>query len=153
MILNTRVLRAMVAAAAAWIALPSGADTGGAPTFGVASDPNFVLAKEAIEVKNWNKAIYHLKYVKSDSVDVYNLLGYANRHLGNFDEAFKNYKIALQADPNHRGVHEYVGEAYLMTNNLAMAEQHLGALERICGKGCEEYKDLAREIAEYKKKK
>ena len=40
----------------------------------------------------------------------------------------------------------------MITNNPAMAEEHLAALEKICGKNCEEYKDLAREIAEYKKK-
>ena len=85
--------------------------------------------------------------------EVYNLTGYVNRKLGKMDDAFRNYKIALQMNPNHRGAHEYAGEAYLITNNLAMAEQHLAALDRICGsRGCEEYDDLAREIAEYKKK-
>ena len=39
-----------------------------------------------------------------------------------------------------------------MTNNPAMAGQHLASLERLCGKGCEEYKDLALEIADYRKK-
>ena len=100
-----------------------------------------------------DKALYRLKYVKAEDAEVYNLTGYASRKLGKMDDAFRNYKIALQMNPNHRGAHEYVGEAYLMTNNPAMAEQHLAALERICGKGCEEYKDLAQEIAEYKKKR
>jgi Flp pilus assembly protein TadD len=116
-------------------------------------DANFIAAKKAIEAKEWDKALYRLKYVKADDAEVYNLTGYASRKLGKMDDAFRNYKIALQMNPNHRGAHEYVGEAYLMTNNPAMAEQHLAALERICGQGCEEYKDLAREIAEYKKKK
>ena len=47
----------------------------------------------------------------------------------------------------------HTGEAYLLTHNLAAAEQHLAALNRICGVVCAEYKDLAREIAEYKKKR
>ena len=128
------------------------ADMGGPPSFGLASDANYIAAKKAADAKDWNKAVYYLKYVKSDDADVYNLRGYSFRHLGNFDEAFSNYKLALQIDPNHRGAHEYVGEAYLLTSNPAMAEQHLAALDRICGKGCEEYRDLAREIAEYKKK-
>lgn len=120
------------------------------PTIG--SDPNFVAAKKAIEAKQWDKALYSLKYVKAEDAEVYSLTGYASRKLGKMDDAFRNYKIALQMNPNHRGAHEYVGEAYLITNNPAMAEEHLAVLEKICGKNCEEYKDLAREIAEYKQK-
>jgi Flp pilus assembly protein TadD len=122
-----------------------------APTIG--SDPNFIAAKRAIEAKQWDKALYSLKYVKAEDAEVYNLTGYASRKLGKMDDAFRNYKIALQMNPSHRGAHEYVGEAYLITNNPAMAEEHLAALEKICGKNCEEYKDLAREIAEYKQKR
>ena len=129
------------------------ADVGGGPAFGASSDPNYIAARQAIDAKDWDKALYRLKYVKVDDADVYNLTGYANRKLGKLDEAFRNYKIALQKDPNHRGAHEYVGEAYLLANNPQMAEQHLAALERICGKNCEEYKDLAREIAEFRKKR
>lgn len=65
--------------------------------------------------------------MKPDDADVHNLRGYSYRHLGNFDEAFRNYKLALEMNPNHRGAHEYVGEAYLLTNNLPLAEQHLAA--------------------------
>jgi len=122
------------------------------PPPAIGSDPNFIAAKKAIDAKQWDKALYSLKYVKAEDAEVYNLTGYASRKLGKMDDAFKNYKIALQMNPNHRGAQEYVGEAYLITNNLPMAEQHLAALDRICGsRGCEEYDDLAREIAEYKK--
>jgi Flp pilus assembly protein TadD len=117
-----------------------------------ASDPNFAAAKKAIDAKDWNKAIDFLNKLQVNA-DVHNYLGYAYRHIGNFDEAFHNYKRALEMDPKHRGAHEYVGEAYLLTNNLPKAEEHLAALNRICGAGCEQYKDLAREIADYKKKR
>src|SRR5258705_2019124 len=123
-----------------------------APIPEIGNDSNFIAAKKAIEAKEWDKALYRLKYVKAEDAEVYNLTGYASRKLGKMDDAFRNYKIALQMNPNHRGAHEYVGEAYLITNNPAMAEEHLAALEKICGKNCEEYKDLAREIAEYKTK-
>ena len=116
-----------------------------------ASDSNFAAAKKAVDAKDWNKAIGLLNKAKVNA-DVHNLLGYSYRHIGKFDEAFQNYNRALALDPNHRGAHEYVGEAYLLTNNLPKAEEHLAALNRICGSGCEQYKDLAREIAEYKKK-
>ena len=117
-----------------------------------ATDPNFVAARKAIDAKEWRKAIDLLNKVRVNA-DVHNYLGYAYRHVGNFNEAFHNYKRALEIDPKHRGAHEYVGEAYLLTINLPKAEEHLAALDRICSKTCEEYKDLAREISEFKRKR
>ncbi len=122
------------------------------PTSAVATDPNFIAARKAIDAKDWKKAIAQLNRLAADA-DVLNYLGYSHRKLGNYDEAFRHYKRALGMDPDHRGAHEYIGEAYLLTNNLAAAERHLAALNRLCGVVCEEYKDLAREIAEYKKKR
>ena len=57
---------------------------------------------------------------------------------------------ALQLDPRHRGAHEYIGEAYLMANNLTKAEEHLAALQRICLILCGEYEDLKKAIADYR---
>ena len=152
MIRSSRTLLATVVATLLAVSVSAAlADTGGPPSFATATDSDFVLAKKAIDEKDWNKAIRLLDRVKVDA-DVLNYRGYAHRNLGNFDEAFRNYQRALEMDPNHRGAHEYVGEAYLLTNNLAMAEEHLAALNRICGSSCEEYKDLAREVAEFKKK-
>jgi DNA-binding SARP family transcriptional activator len=68
------------------------------------------------------------------------------------DPAFKHYQRALQLDPRHRGAHEYIGEAYLMVNDPAKAEEHLAALEKICLLPCEELDDLKRKIEEYRKK-
>ena len=116
-----------------------------------ATDPNFIAARKALDAKDWKNALALLNKCRVNA-DVHNYLGYTYRHLGNFNEAFHNYKRALEIDPKHRGAHEYVGEAYLLTNNLPKAEEHLAALDRICSKNCEEYKDLAREIAEFKKK-
>ncbi len=58
----------------------------------------------------------------------------------------------LQLNPRHRGAHEYAGEAYLMVNDLAKAEEHLGALRTICLIPCEEYEDLKKAIADYRRK-
>jgi tetratricopeptide (TPR) repeat protein len=63
------------------------------------------------------------------------------------DRAFEHYKRALTIEPRHRGAHEYIGEAYLMIGDKAKAREHLAALERLCGRDCEEYRDLARAIA------
>ena len=68
------------------------------------------------------------------------------------DLAFKHYGRALELDPRHRGAHEYVGEAYLIVNNLAKAEEHLAALHKICLIPCEEYEDLKKAIVEYRRR-
>jgi hypothetical protein len=59
--------------------------------------------------------------------------------------------VALKINPNHKGAHEYIGEAYLMDGKPAEAEAHLAKLEQICGnRSCEEYQDLAKAIGEWK---
>jgi tetratricopeptide (TPR) repeat protein len=64
--------------------------------------------------------------------DLENLLGYAYRHIGRFNEGFRHYEIALRLNPRHRGAHEYIGEAFLMVSNPAKAAEHLAALKEIC---------------------
>jgi tetratricopeptide (TPR) repeat protein len=71
---------------------------------------------------------------------------------GNLDAAFKYYERALDINPKHRGAHEYVGETYLLANNLPKAEEHLAALDKLCFFSCEEYRDLKAAIADYKEK-
>ena len=39
-----------------------------------------------------------------------------------------------------------------MVNNAAKAEEHLAALQKICLIPCEEYEDLKKAIAEYRKR-
>jgi hypothetical protein len=67
--------------------------------------------------------------------------------------AFKHYEAALRLNPRHRGAHEYVGEAYLLIDNLPKAEEHLAALEKICLVSCEELEDLKRAVADYRKRR
>lgn len=118
-------------------------------------DEDYAAARKAIEAKNWGEAVTRLKISERrnpDSADLHNFLGYSYRHLKQYDLAFKHYKRALQIDPRHRGAHEYIGEAYLMTGDLANAERHRDLLRGICLLGCEELVDLEKAIVEYKKK-
>ena len=118
-------------------------------------DPDLAAARKAIDAKNWPEAIRLLDRAAArepKDPDVHTLLGFAERSRGNMDLAFAHYEKALQLDPSHRGAHEYVGEAYLMVGNLAKAEEHLRTLDKLCFFSCEEYRDLKRSIAEYKKK-
>jgi tetratricopeptide (TPR) repeat protein len=111
-------------------------------------------ARKAIEAKDWAGAIQLLEVEKErqpGNADVFNLLGYCERQRGNLDAAFAWYDKALTINPKHRGAHEYVGEAWLMAGNLAKAQEHLAALDKLCTFSCKEYRELKREIAEYRK--
>jgi Flp pilus assembly protein TadD len=137
---------AIVAAPAAW-ADPS-EET---PAAGAVSD--YALGKKAVEARDWAKAIALLSRaeVQDDrNPDLENFLGYAYRNAGHLDEAFRHYRQALRLNPRHRGAHEYIGEAYLIANDLPKAEEHLAALKEICVIACEEYEDLAKAIAAYR---
>ena len=116
-------------------------------------DPDLVAGKAAIAAKNWSAAIKLLSAAAQRNgrdADVQNYLGYAYRQSGQLEPAFKHYARALQLNPGHRGAHEYVGEAYLLVNNPAKAEEHLKALQRICQGPCEEYDDLKKALADYR---
>jgi Flp pilus assembly protein TadD len=148
--LKTALSLALLAAALA--AVP-------APAMAVDSDPSppvnndHAAGKKAIEAKDWNGAIKSLTAAaqrESRNADIQNLLGYAYRNAGQLDPAFKHYQRALQLDPRHRGAHEYIGEAYLLVDNLAKAEEHLAALKRFCLSVCEERDDLMKSIERYR---
>jgi Flp pilus assembly protein TadD len=118
-------------------------------------DPDYAAGKKAIEAKDWSAAITSLSSAAlrdTRNADLQNYLGYAYRHSGQMELAFKHYGRALQLNPRHRGAHEYVGEAYLIIDNLAKAEEHLAALRKICLIPCEEYEDLRKQIDAYRKR-
>jgi len=113
-------------------------------------------ARQAIEARDWNLAVRELQAQLRDTpqdADAHNLLGYSYRKRANPDipRAFEHYRTALRIDPNHKGAHEYIGQAYLLENKPAEAESHLAKLEQICGnRSCEEYQDLANAINAWK---
>jgi len=119
-----------------------------------ALDPDFAAGKRAIVAGDWNGAIKTLTLagLRDDrNADIQNYLGYVYRRLRQLDPAMRHYQQALTLNPRHRSAHEHLGEAYLVQGDLAKAEEHLAALERICLIACEEYDDLKRAIAEYNK--
>ena len=119
-----------------------------------ALDPDYDAGKKAIEAKQWNEAIAALSSAAlrdTRNADIQNYLGYAYRNAGQLEAAFRHYERALALSPRHRGAHEYVGEAYLIVNNLAKAEEHLAALGRICLIPCEEFDELKEKIEAYKR--
>ena len=116
-------------------------------------DPDYAAGKAAIAAKDWSAAIRSLSSAAlrdTRNADIENHLGYAYRQRGQLQLAFTHYQRALQLAPRHRGAHEYIGEAYLLVNDLARAEEHLAALQQICLIPCEEYEDLKKAVADYR---
>jgi Flp pilus assembly protein TadD len=119
------------------------------------TDPDYVAGKKAVATKDWPRAIAALTAAArrdGGNADIQNLLGYAQRNSGNLDVALKHYAKALALDPKHRGAREYLGELYLMQNNLAKAEEQRAALDSLCFFPCEELTELREKIAAYRKR-
>lgn len=150
--IRTKLVPALAAALLAFAPGRLPAVDSGEPPPPVNSD--HAAGKRAIEARDWSGAIKSLTSAAqrdSRNADIQNLLGYAYRNSGQLDPAFKHYQRALQLDPQHVGAHEYIGEAYLMANNPAKAEEHLATLKRLCRTAiCEEYNDLSKKIAQYR---
>ena len=120
-----------------------------------AADPDYLAGQAAVAKGDWKSAIGAFSRAAARhpaSADVQNHLGFSHRKAGDLDAAFKYYGEALRLQPEHRGAHEYVGEAYLMKGDLAKAREHLAALDRICLLGCDEYRALKKAVAEYERK-
>ena len=77
-----------------------------------------------------------------------NYRGYATRKLGHTDEGIGYYLKSVTLDPNYPQVREYLGEAYVIKGNDELAREQLSTIEKLCGKDCEYYEDLAEALTE-----
>ena len=103
--------------------------------------------------KSWASAIESYQEAvakKPDFYQAYSDMGYAYRKTGDYEKSLAAYDKALQINPEYPQALEYVGEAYLAVGDKAKAREHLAALEKLCGRECEEYRDLAKAIADAK---
>ena len=147
----------LIAFVVLWIppAFAAGTESPASAAAGAQEDPNYAAGKQALAAGDWKAAAKALgKAVEKEpgNANAQNLLAYSYRMLGILDLAFKHYNEALRLEPEHRGAHEYIGEAYLMAGNPAKAEEHLEVLNRLCLFGCEEYRDLKKAVAEYRQR-
>ncbi len=146
--------KTLIACMLAFSLMAQAADTESTPQANT-QNSDFVVGKKAVADKNWPVAVEAFnRAAKSDArnPDIHNYLGYSYRNMDQMELSFKHYNEALRLEPNHRGANEYIGWAYLKTNQLVKAEEHLVRLEKICGKSCEEYEKLSKGVAEYKAK-
>jgi tetratricopeptide (TPR) repeat protein len=83
--------------------------------------------------------IVKLRSLEQDNhPDVANMLGYASRKLGRYDDAKYWYEKALAADPNHALTWSYYGAWHAEQGNLLKARDYLTKVQSICGE-CREY--------------
>ena len=68
-----------------------------------------------------------------------NYLGFTTRKLGDYENGEKYYLLGLEIDPSHKGINEYLGELYVVTNRIDLAKERLNVLENC---NCEEYVEL-----------
>ena len=122
------------------------------------TDPVIEKVTALIARKDWPGAAGLMKEAVATSpqnAEYHNMYAYSVRKgpTPDMNVVFKHYSEALRLKPDYRGAHEYIGEAYLMVNNLPKAKEHLARLDRLCTFGCEEYSDLKRAVAAYEAKK
>ena len=126
------------------------------PTPTINDDSNILMDKKSIhkmiDAGEYEKARSNLKiFIENNNYDheAYNLLGYVERQLQNYELAINFYKKALSIDSNFTGAHHYIAITYLEIDNLNSAKYHLDKLDLICLFGCEDFYDLKNKIAFY----
>jgi cytochrome c-type biogenesis protein CcmH/NrfG len=126
----------------------------GDPVVSESKDPVLEKVSAATRQQDWAGAAGVLRDALAadpNNPNYHNLYAYSVRKGAKPDMnlVFKHYNEALRIDPKHRGAHEYIGEAYLMTGNVAKAKEHLAQLERLCRAGCAEQATLKKEITTF----
>ena len=148
--MTNRFTRLLAATALAFAIAPAIAvDT----SYSAGPADNLTPVRAQIAAGQWAVAIDELKKLNdTGSADWNNLMGYSHRKAKtpDFAAAERFYNEALRIEPKHRGALEYSGELYLMTGDLAKAEQRLAALDKACFLPCEEYTLLKNAVTRYK---
>ena len=112
--------------------------------------PDLTSVRAKIKAKDFSGAIAELTpmLTTNQHADVYNLMGFSLRKIGDTKQAYTFYRKALDFDPEHKGALEYLGELYVETGQVDKARENVTALKKLCPSGCEELADLDRAIAQ-----
>jgi tetratricopeptide (TPR) repeat protein len=111
--------------------------------------PDLSSVRAKIKAKDFKGAIAELTPMleTNQHADVYNLLGFSLRKIGDYKQAYTFYRKALDFDPEHKGALEYLGELYVETGQIDKARENLVLLRKLCPNGCEELADLEKAVA------
>ena len=121
----------------------------------VVKPKNYSKVKKLIKKEKYTEAIEKLEEILStkkfqNDPDIINLYAFSLRKNNNFEKSEKQYKIALDIDPKHKGALEYLGELYVNTGRIEQANQ---ILAKLAGCKCKEYSRLEGYISGKKYKK
>jgi cytochrome c-type biogenesis protein CcmH/NrfG len=119
-------------------------------------DAQLEQARAAIGRQDWTGAQAILRQAvarEPGNADLHNLYAYSMRKGPQpaLELVFRHYNEALRLDPQHLAAREYLGEAYLMTGNVAKAKDLLAELDRLCKAGCVEQAELKRSISTFER--
>ena len=141
-------------------AVPATAIVGSSAAFAVdnmnsTDAPDLTSVRAKIKATDYRGAFAELKTIADTNqhADVYSLMGFSLRKLGDCPTALTFYKKALDFDTNHKGAREYLGELYVDMGDLPKAREQLAVLTSLCPQGCEEREDLEKVLAKSAKAK
>ena len=111
--------------------------------------PDLTSVRAKIKAADFQGALAELKVLAdaNQHADVYSLMGFSLRKVGDYPTALTFYKKALDFDADHKGAREYLGELYVDMGDLPKAREQLAVLTRLCPQGCEEREDLEKLLA------
>ena len=101
--------------------------------------------------KRFGKALKKFKEaveIDPSYYQAWNMVGYCSRKSGDLKHAFEAYQKCLAIEPEFAPAHEYMGEAYLMSGDVAKAKEQLLWL---VSRKAEESGTLSARIEEYQK--
>lgn len=121
----------------------------GTTTAGLTSEDLFYAGYWMARLGRYGEAIAYLDRVAEPDARTLTYLGFAKRKAGDVAAAFPHYRKALQLDPGFVVARAYLGEALLITGDVAGARHELDEIARRCGTTCAAYDELARHVARY----
>lgn len=118
-------------------------------TMNSSDSPDLTSVRTKIKAADYRGAFAELKVIADTNqhADVYSLMGFSLRKMGDYPMALTFYKKALDFNADHKGAREYLGELYVDMGDLPKAREQLAILTKLCPQGCEEREDLEKVLA------
>lgn len=106
----------------------------------LSDDDLYAAAYDHSQNGRYAEALTYLFRIKDrQQPRVLNSIGYSTRKLGDIDKGIDYYHKALALDPDYTKARQYLGEAYLLKNDVGRAKEQLAEIADRCGGPCEDY--------------
>ncbi len=114
------------------------------------TDSGLITAEYELATGKYTQALNTLNNVLArhpENADAFTYIGFAYQQLGDIRQAATNYKRALLIDPKHLGALKYMGDLFILGNDLQRAMEQVEAIRSVCGHtDCSELTDLQNAI-------